>query len=283
VESFEHQRPVFSWQMAEELAAAHLRTLGFRDATRTPPGADGGIDVRGTGVVAQVKYHAQAVGGPDVQRLRGAGYGVQTAVFYSRGGYTESAVRAADETAIALFSFDESNRVAPANGAGEALVRDAGEDDPLVMVRTLLQYAADRMEQLGDTSRRMQEAVHRLRSSDFTPEQWSRGTAIVQRLQEFALKAPELNSQVTALVARLMPVVSQIEAALERTPDSPQRVSALVDALEALAQGYFDLDGLVQPLREEQVILLVELARTFDLDPSAWGVSDVELGRAMPQ
>ena len=42
----------FTWQMAEELAVAHLRALGFADARRTIAGADGGIDVAASKVVA---------------------------------------------------------------------------------------------------------------------------------------------------------------------------------------------------------------------------------------
>ena len=39
---------VSSWQQAEALATWHMQKLGFDDANMTPPGADGGLDVRAT-------------------------------------------------------------------------------------------------------------------------------------------------------------------------------------------------------------------------------------------
>ncbi len=38
------------------MAATRMRELGFSDATCTGPGADGGVDVRATGALAQVKW-----------------------------------------------------------------------------------------------------------------------------------------------------------------------------------------------------------------------------------
>ena len=110
---------VFSWEMAEELAAAHMRSLGFTDVRRTTAGADQGIDVVAVEAVAQVKFLQSPVGGPDIQRFRGAAHRVPNALFYSSSGYTKAALAAADHLNIALFQFDAQNHLHALNGVAE--------------------------------------------------------------------------------------------------------------------------------------------------------------------
>jgi hypothetical protein len=120
---------IFSWQQAEELAAAHMRSLGFLDATRTRDGADGGLDVVAENAVAQVKHHQAKTGAPDVQRLRGAGHKFSNLLFYSSAGYTPAAVAAADELGVALFTYTTANQVSAINGNAERLnAREASAD-----------------------------------------------------------------------------------------------------------------------------------------------------------
>jgi hypothetical protein len=113
---------VFSWEMAEELAAAHMRQMGFTDARRTPAGADRGIDVVSEGAVAQVKFLTAPVGAPDVQRFRGAAHLRETALFYSSSGYTKAARDVADELGIGLFQFDDTNAVVALNYTAETVI-----------------------------------------------------------------------------------------------------------------------------------------------------------------
>lgn len=117
---------VFTWSMAEELAVAHMRHLGFADARRTAAGADGGLDVLATGAVAQLKHHEQPVGAPDVQRLRGVAHGISRPISYSRNGYTTQAMDFADGADVALFTFDEHNFVAPVNRHAHVLASNQG-------------------------------------------------------------------------------------------------------------------------------------------------------------
>jgi hypothetical protein len=110
------------WEVAEELAARHLQEAGFLDARRTPVGADGGFDVEGRGVVAQVKYRSHPAGRPDIQRLVGANQHGARAVFYSRAGYARSAIDFANQVGVALFVLDANSGVVdPANSLGESL------------------------------------------------------------------------------------------------------------------------------------------------------------------
>jgi hypothetical protein len=116
----------FSWSVAESLAAAHMRALGFPDARVTSAGADRGIDVVATDGVAQVKYLSRPVGGPDIQRLRGAAFGVEAVLFYANTGYTTAALQAANESGIALFTYDEAGTVLATNLRASALIEHAG-------------------------------------------------------------------------------------------------------------------------------------------------------------
>lgn len=132
VEAAPDRRPgliVSSWQEAEALAAWHMQRLGFDDATMTPPGADGGLDVRATDAVAQVKHYATPIGAPVIQQLRGAAHGQGAALFYSLSGYTKAAVEYANHAAVALFTYDEYGMVQPLNHAAQILHDRAGGDD----------------------------------------------------------------------------------------------------------------------------------------------------------
>jgi hypothetical protein len=101
--------------------------MGFRDARRTPTGADGGIDVTAASAVAQVKMHAQPVGRPDLQRLHGAARGCRT-LFFSLESYTNEARAWADEVGMALFRFDLQGEPFPVNSVAKTIMaaRDGG-------------------------------------------------------------------------------------------------------------------------------------------------------------
>ena len=120
---------VSSWQQAEALATWHMQKLGFDDAKMTPPGADGGLDVRATDAVAQVKHYATPIGAPVIQQLRGAAHGQGAALFYSMSGYTKAAVEYANDAAVALFAYNASGVVQPFNHAARILHDRAGGDD----------------------------------------------------------------------------------------------------------------------------------------------------------
>jgi hypothetical protein len=111
------------WIAAERLAAAALRGYGFIDAVVTPSGNDGGFDVIGTGIVAQVKYRSRATGRPELQQLVGANTRFATAAFFSRNGYSTQAIDFADSVGMALFQIELPRTIAPVNRAAFRLVR----------------------------------------------------------------------------------------------------------------------------------------------------------------
>jgi hypothetical protein len=83
---FDSLSPAAQWRYAEELAESALQFFGFADAVCTPPGADGGLDVVGARVAAQVKWVARTISRPTVQQLHGAA-GDRLTAFFARAGY----------------------------------------------------------------------------------------------------------------------------------------------------------------------------------------------------
>jgi hypothetical protein len=98
------------WRDYEIAAALYLKGLGFRNVEVGKGSSDGGVDVRVPGrLVGQVKAHQAKVGRPPLQQIAGvaSAEGVN-AVFFSRAGYTKSAVEWAVAGEVGLFtiSFD---------------------------------------------------------------------------------------------------------------------------------------------------------------------------------
>lgn len=108
---------------AEVAAAEWLRHWGFRDVEAFPGGGpDGGVDLRGSGIVGQVKATRTPVGRPVVQQIFGiAAAEGATAVVFSLSGYSSEAVGWADRTGVMLFVFDLQGRPSAANWAASRL------------------------------------------------------------------------------------------------------------------------------------------------------------------
>jgi len=105
-----------TYRDAEEAAAKWMRWLGWGDASITPQGRDGGIDVMASHAIAQVKAHVNPIGRPEVQQLFGVATSVsRTPLFFASGGYTPQAILWADEVSMALFRFDLQGEPEPSN------------------------------------------------------------------------------------------------------------------------------------------------------------------------
>lgn len=113
-----------TWARAELNAARLLQEWGWPDARVTPPGPDGGLDVVGTNVVAQVKTRAHDIGAPAIREFVGAAHGLPDAqkVFFSASGYTRQAVEVADRTDTALFAFEARGAGEPVNPAARRII-----------------------------------------------------------------------------------------------------------------------------------------------------------------
>lgn len=109
--------------LAEEYAAEVMRALGFYDASTTPPGCDGGIDVVSADAVAQVKMEGLPTGRPVLQALFGAAsVDGKRAVFFSLAGYTTQALEWAERAAIACFEFAFDGSIEARTPAAEHLL-----------------------------------------------------------------------------------------------------------------------------------------------------------------
>jgi hypothetical protein len=104
-----------------------MRSIGFLDASLTGFGADGGIDVRSSWGVAQVKAEMKPVGRPAVQQLAGvASVEGCDALFFSLAGFTPDAIEWADRAGVALFRFDLQGDPTAVNPAAVSLVGRQG-------------------------------------------------------------------------------------------------------------------------------------------------------------
>lgn len=111
---------------AELNARDLLVSWGYPDAVATTGGADGGIDVRSSRALAQVKWKGGGTGRPDVQKLVGArGTGSQQLFFFSAAGYSKQAVDYADEVGVALFTYDPTGAATAANPTAKLVLERA--------------------------------------------------------------------------------------------------------------------------------------------------------------
>jgi hypothetical protein len=112
---------------AEAYAAEFMRALGFADASVTPPGPDGGVDVRATGAIGQVKMEGVATGRPVVQALYGiASIEHAQGLIFSLAGYTREALQWAELASVACFEFGFDGSIEARSRAAEVLLAGGG-------------------------------------------------------------------------------------------------------------------------------------------------------------
>lgn len=111
-------------KQAELNAAAQMISWGYLDAASPLHGADGGIDVRSSKALAQVKFRGVKAGRPEIQNLYGAAAGESSKalMFFDFKGYSPQAVEYANQMGIGLYVYDTSGAVSGVNGAGRRLM-----------------------------------------------------------------------------------------------------------------------------------------------------------------
>ena len=88
----------------------------------TPKGPDAGIDVRGIGIVAQVKAAMKPTGLPVIVQVFGAAQNVSaSAAVFALNGFTRQAVKWADDAGVALFVFNLMGEAEAVNVAAQRL------------------------------------------------------------------------------------------------------------------------------------------------------------------
>ena len=111
-------------KQAELNAAEVMRSWGFLDAVSPKHGADGGIDVRSSKALAQVKFRSSKAGRPEIQNLVGARGSDHTKLlmFFDHKGYSPQAVEYSNQMNVGLFVYDRQGNVSAVNDAGRRLM-----------------------------------------------------------------------------------------------------------------------------------------------------------------
>lgn len=97
------------WRTAELIAAQWLKFLGAKEVVVTQSTRDGGVDIRGQGVVAQVKHQSAPVAPAVIQQIAGIAASEREetlAIAFSLSGFSKGATEFAIAAGVALFKYD---------------------------------------------------------------------------------------------------------------------------------------------------------------------------------
>ncbi|MFD9816527.1 hypothetical protein [Streptomyces sp. NPDC059080] len=109
-------------------AAQYLKWLGFTDVRRTQERTASGVDLRGTGVVAQVDPTTRSTALREIECVWLNGlHDSAIAVFFSLAGYAHDARCRADDLHIPLFVMDLTGTPQPVNDAADELIRNGAQ------------------------------------------------------------------------------------------------------------------------------------------------------------
>lgn len=261
-----------------------LIKAGYKDATVTAVGPDGGVDIRSIGLIAQVKMQAVPVGAPAVQALAGIAAAEEvSAVFFSASGFTPPAIAFAERAGVGLATFDRYGVVTPLNSAARSTM--AGQhvleivDSPVAtQLRQMLHDAAANRSWLGVWMQRSvaqsREVVHlALRPGslgeldDLIPARRVGAAALLWEVTRSPHREPRL---------RVSGLAAQRDA--QWSADAPPEAENLrflsrfpryrpFDDVDAMVGGVVDLLG--DWVRELAVVLTSPTA-TRDVQPIEW-------------
>lgn len=120
------RRLIKNYADAESYAAEYMRFLGWVDATTTPPGSDGGVDIVAKDAVAQVKMEGVPTGRPVIQAISGiAALEGKHALVFSLAGFTSQAREWAEYAGVACFEFAVDGSIEARGHAALALSTQA--------------------------------------------------------------------------------------------------------------------------------------------------------------
>ena len=208
-------REVFCWADAEQMAAEHMRHLGFADVRVTGRGADSGLDVTAQGAAAQVKFHAAPTGSPDVQRLLGAAHAFGWRLFYATA-FTPAAEDVAQRVGMGLFMYDTHPVVvAPANEHATVLAPPA----PVILERTawgVLTLASRRQRVLGWVGQVEAATDTPVSNRDRKAMRQLQGRVDAMRLVQAALELLQISDSPRLKASRQERAVRDAEDALRR-------------------------------------------------------------------
>lgn len=259
--------------MGEALAVAHMKSVGFGDAQKTPSGSDKGLDVISANAAAQVKAMQTAVGRPDLQKLKGSALGYEHLLFYSLSGYTAQAIEYAEESGLALFSFDRANNVKPVNASARWI---EGTESPRVEALQTGLAAIELAEVMKEFTALSSELMRWMKLSPWiylVPK---------SRQEQAALSTTTLLLTIQSLSMEAVSLSTYPEKASSFLERAREEVASVLHALgQAVEMDFSDLSPgeAVEALRESTQshtnrVIIQEMseimASNFEDIPSAW-------------
>ncbi|WP_421734484.1 hypothetical protein [Cellulomonas sp.] len=218
------------WRDAERFAERHARTVLARTDVRvTGPGSAIELDLVGIDFAARVEHRRSPVGRQDLEDLRAAA-GSFVAVFYSRSGFTKTAVLWAEEHRLALFGYTDTGYASPVNPCAVELVHRAQADSEH-HVRVATELVSRRAtEARQEAERREREAA----ADELRAEDDARQAAERRRIRR--VRSETLLGRTVVLLLQIQIVPGTLIATIDRLAHSTI-VSAVADSAERLSMG----------------------------------------------
>jgi hypothetical protein len=125
-------KPLFdlNWETFEGYCRDWAKYLGYQDAEKTRSVKDGGIDIEGSRLVAQVKFQETPVGVKPIREIIGVNVRLRKDIlFFSLNGFSRDAVEEANQSEVALFTIKPftAKILAESTAAKALLERPASE------------------------------------------------------------------------------------------------------------------------------------------------------------
>jgi hypothetical protein len=125
-------KPLFdlNWDTFESYCRDWAKYLGYKDAEKTRSVKDGGIDIEGSRLVAQVKFQETPVGVKPIREIIGVNVRLRKDIlFFSLNGFSRDAVEEANQSEVALFTIKPftAKILAESTAAKALLERPASE------------------------------------------------------------------------------------------------------------------------------------------------------------
>lgn len=218
------------WRDAERFAERHARTVLARTDVRvTGPGSAVELDLVGIDFAARVEHRRSPVGRSDLEDLRTAA-GSFVAVFYSRSGYTKTAVLWAEEHHIGLFGYTDTGYASPANPFAVELVHRAQTESEHHVRAATEQVSRHANAARQEAERREREAL----ALELRAEDEARRAAERRRVRRE--RSERVLGRTVALLLQIRIDPGTLAATVDRLSHSTI-VAAVTDAADRLSMG----------------------------------------------
>ncbi len=218
---------------AERFAERHARTVLARTGVRVAlPDGPPGVDLEGPDLVARVDHEHRPVERDAVEQLHDAA-GTRAAAFYSRSGYTKTAVLWADEHRVSLFGYTDDGYAAPFNQTARELVL-RGQNESEHRVRSAAERVARHATEARLEAERFEREAH---AAVLRAEEEEREAAERQRVER---------ERDETVLGRTMALLLEMHLDPHTLPATVQRLAGST-VLTTLADGAHRLTAAERP------------------------------------